>query len=106
MGQGLGRTAALPSDAAPRAARGFGCGCPGQAARGRAGGGRGGWGHADCLLSDSPHLHTPPICLCTAYALQVLTINIHLSPLDYCGCLPSENGLVLHDLDLTVAHLL
>ena len=43
---------------------------------------------------------------CTAYALQVLTINIHLSPLDYCGCLPSENGLVLHDLDLTVAHLL
>ena len=35
----------------------------------------------------------------------MLTINIHLSPLDYCGCLPSENGLVLHSLDLTMAHL-
>ena len=67
----------------------------------------GGVGRATQIaFSDSPHLHTPPICLCTAYALQVLTINIHLSPLDYCGCLPSENGLVLHDLDLTVAHLL
>ena len=47
----------------------------------------------------------PPTRQCTGYALQVLTINIHLSPLDYCGCLPSENGLVLHGLDLTMAHL-
>ena len=46
--------------------------------------------------------HTRLQCtLHTACALQVLTINIHLSPLDYCGCLPSENGLVLHGLDLT-----
>lgn len=50
-------------------------------------------------------LHTPhtrlQCTLHTACALQVLTINIHLSPLDYCGCLPSENGLVLHGPGLT-----
>ena len=52
---------------------------------------------ASCIPTHTP-LHPP---MHTACALQVLTINIHLSPLDYCGCLPSENGLVLHGLDLT-----
>ena len=72
-----------------------------------AGGWWSGWvGPRRLLAQRQPAPAYPRICQCTAYALQVLTINIHLSPLDYCGCLPSENGLVLHDLDLTVAHLL